>query len=105
MYFHIDPQFRHKQTEPRYFVRPLHETDTRFADGYRYQIQFLNECEQGEAIVEFRADEDDFAAFPLPIPAGVVNAVRTGIADYVDADGGRRLPGFLGGGKIDGSKG
>ena len=101
----VSPQFRHKESEPRFFVRSLDPSDQLFADGYRLQIQFLNEDEEGEACIEFRPDEDDFSCFPLPVPPAVVKAARSGICDYVDAEGCCRLPGFLGGGKIQESNG
>ena len=97
MHFEFQPQFQHKKDEPRYFVRSLDQSDTRYVDGYRYQIQFLNENEEGESSIEFRPEDNDFSAFPLYVPLAVVDAARNGVSDYVDEQGNCRLPGFLGG--------
>jgi hypothetical protein len=98
MHFDFVPNFKLQGEEPRYFVRSLDEKDGRFAEGYRFQIQFLSEAEQGEACIEFRPEETDFSQFPLSVPIGVM------VTDYVDTEGHRRNPSFLGGGKVEESK-
>lgn len=100
MNFNAEPGFVHCDNEPRYFVRSFDANDDRWKFGYRWQVQFLNDVGQGAASVEFGPHDDpDFSRLlSIELPQAVVEAARSGINDYVDSQGRRRQPQFLGGG-------
>jgi hypothetical protein len=66
--------------------------------GYRYQIQFLDEIGRGGACLVFVDKDSPFRLVNLDLPRQVIEAAMHGLDDYVDAQGRRRLPTFLGGG-------
>ena len=102
MRFRVEPEFVHRADEPRYFVRRLDSLDEGWKCGYRWQIQLLNDDEQGAATLEFGPkDGTEFCRFlSFELPAAVVEAARDGVNDFVDSEGRRRLPTFLGGGFV-----
>ncbi len=52
--FEVEPGFMHTLKEPRYFVLRFAESDPEYAEGYRYEIQFLNTGGEGGATLMFR---------------------------------------------------
>ena len=97
MDFHAEPDFVHRSFEPRYFVRTLDAHDTTYVRGNRWQIQFLNEAGQGAANLDFGPSdpEDHFALVAIQIPCPVIEAAKSGLHDYIDADGNRWDPVLL----------
>jgi len=102
MRLRIEPGFVHCTTEPRFFVRSLDARDEGWACGYRWEIQFLDDQERGGATLEFgEADLGEMRShIGYELPEAVIRAVTSGVEDYVDSNGDRRLPGFLGGGRV-----
>jgi hypothetical protein len=100
MRFRVEPRFVHRTSEPRYFVRSLDALDDGWKCGFRWEVQLLNDDGQGAATVEFGPDDgDEFTLYlNVDLPSAVVEAARAGVNDYLDREGRRRLPAFLGGG-------
>jgi hypothetical protein len=100
MNFDVRPGFVHKKEEPRYFVRPLDAQDQHFGAGCRWQIQFLNDREQGAACLDFGPEDESevFDLLAVDLPNAVIDAAKSGISACVDGQGRQREPGFLGGG-------
>lgn len=103
MEFHVEPGFVHSAMEPRFFVRSLKPNDDGWKCGYRWQIQLLNDCDEGAAYIDFGPDDGtEFTRWlGVDVPAAVVEAAMRGINDYVDSEGRRRQPSFLGGGQVE----
>ena len=90
MKFHAEPNFVHRQREPRYFVGYLLPDDYGYAEGYRYEVQLLSEHGEGGAVVLFHGDESPLQCPEYPIPEAVFRAAfgRSGNpGDYVNSAG------------------
>jgi hypothetical protein len=98
MELHVEPRASHRAEKPRYFVRSLKPDDQEYARGCRWQVQFLDDEERAAACLSFGAADTAFHMVGLDLPRAVIEAAMSGMSDYVDSAGRRRLPAFLGGG-------
>jgi hypothetical protein len=88
--FHAEPNFVHRQSEPRWFAGYLLPDSDGYAEGYRYWVQLLDEDGRGGAFVLFRGDESPLRCPEYPIPEAVFRAAfgRSGNpGDYVSSAG------------------
>lgn len=90
MKFEEQPGFQHTQTEPRYFVSRFGESDREYVEGYRYEIQFLDEKGQAGAVLMLEETDHPIEVSGFDLPPAVVAAVHRqpkGSGDYVDSKG------------------
>ena len=81
--------FQHRDEEPRFFVRTLGSNEPKWAEGYRWEIQFLNQ--RGCRGYEILLSDDDALPVGLPfeLPTAVIAAARrmSSGGDYLSTDG------------------
>jgi hypothetical protein len=87
--------FQHRAEEPRFFVRTVGQDEPDWTEGYRSEIQFLdqNGCSGYELFL--MDDEEAPADLPYDLPTAVVDAARAmrSGGDYLSSDG-RSMPPF-----------
>jgi hypothetical protein len=85
-----DPDFKHRQREPRYFIARLDDLDLGYDQGYRFQVQLLCEHGEGGAVVLFRGDEQPLRCDEYAVPEAVFRAALArgaGDGEYVTSTG------------------
>jgi hypothetical protein len=87
--------FVHRGDEPRFFVMRLASDDVLFEQGYRFEVQFLDEAGHAGASVYLAADEpagtiDDYTVTDAVHAAASRQAPEQG--DYVDSTGESQRP-------------
>ena len=89
MLFDAESDFQHRSNEPRWFVCSVSDESFSYARGNRHQIQFLNDAGRGAATLDFRPSDPSelLRLLALDLPQAVIDAARSGISDYLDADG------------------
>jgi hypothetical protein len=90
MRFEIEPGFVHTRTEPRYFVLCLDESDNGYSEGFRYEVQLLNDGGEGGGVFQFSDADSEISVPGFEIPSEVVEAARRqqrGSGTYVDSRG------------------
>jgi hypothetical protein len=86
----IEPNFTHREREPRYFVMQIGSHSSGYADGFRFEIQLCNEALQAGAVILFRGDESEFSVPEFDVPQAVYRAALRqppGTGDFVDSEG------------------
>lgn len=90
MDFHVEPDFKHRTEEPRFFVRPVAADD----QVNTAEIQFLNNFGFGATFLRFGPFDKDFTLLNILLPQEVVQAARSGVHGYIDSTGQKCAPRF-----------
>lgn len=88
-------RFVHTRSEPRFFVLQLSPGTKEYVNGYRFEVQLLDEVGRAGAVLNFRGLNQDFREQEYYVPASVVAAALRqpeGQGDYVDEAGRSRRP-------------
>ena len=86
----VEPGFIHTRKEPRYFVLSLDESDPSYLEGFRYEVQLLNDDGEGAAVVLLTEEDTNISVPGYDLPSRVVDAARRqekGSGDYVNTVG------------------
>lgn len=86
----FEPNFVHREREPRYYVMQIAPNGFGYDDGFRFEIQLCNEAPQGGAVILFRGDEAEFSVAEFDVPEEVFRAALRqppGKGDFVDSRG------------------
>lgn len=88
-------RFVHTRSEPRFFVLRLSPGQKEYRNGYRFEVQLLDETGRAGAALNFRELNRDFREQEYYVPASVIAAAQRqpeGQGDYVDEAGQNRRP-------------
>jgi hypothetical protein len=81
--------FQHRVEEPRFFVRTIDREEADWVEGYRWEIQFLDQ--DGCSGYDLLLGDDDVAPTDIPyyLPTEVLAAARSmrSSGDYFSSDG------------------
>ncbi len=86
----FDPEFKHREREPRYFVMQLDERSFGYTEGFRFEVQLLDEEGRGGAVVLFLGDEQHFNCPGASVPEAVFRAALSrsvGNGEFVTSSG------------------
>jgi hypothetical protein len=85
-----EPGFEHTKTEPRYFVLCYDESDPEYREGFRYEIQLLNDDGEAGGVIQLSDEETRISIPGYDIPLKVIEAAKSqekGSGDYVNSGG------------------
>lgn len=93
--FVAQEHFVHTRSEPRFFVLRLSPRNKEYGDGYRFEVQLLDEAGRAGAVLYLREVHQEFREQEYYVPGRVIAAALKqveGKGDYVDENGESRRP-------------